>query len=154
MLSVVGGLALMLGSSPLAAQTGASVSRSIDPPTVVPDGEVTVTITALSFGLGGSLTETLPAGFIYGGSSLDDFQVESTGQDVTFTLLSNDNSFTYTVTASSMEGSYSFSGTLTDGDRVDHVVDGDSEVTVAVDAVTPDPGGNSRSTTTSGDTGP
>ena len=107
-------MAVMLGSSPLAAQTGASVSRSIDPPTVVPDGEVTVTITAESFGLGGSLTETLPAGFTYEGSSLDDFQVQSTGQDVTFTLLSNDNSFTYTVTASSMEGSYSFSGTLTD----------------------------------------
>ena len=97
MLSVIGGLAVTLGSSPLAAQTGASVSRSFDPSRVAPGGEVTVTITAESFGLGGSLTETLPAGFTYESSSLDDFQVESTGQDVTFTLLSTDNSFTYTV---------------------------------------------------------
>ena len=133
MLSVIGGLAVTLGSSPLAAQTGANVSRSFDPSRVAPGGEVTVTITAESFGLGGSLTETLPAGFTYESSSLDDFQVESTGQDVTFTLLSTDNSFTYTVkhTASSPEGSYPFSGTLTDGERMDHIVSGDTSVTVS-----------------------
>ena len=142
MLSVMGGLAVMLGSSPLAAQTGASVSRSFDSSTVAPGGEVTVTITALSFGIGGSLTETLPAGFTYGSSSLDDFQVSSTGQDVTFLLLSDDNSFTYTVTASSTEGPYTFSGTLTDGDRDDHTVGGDTDITVGVDVTpgpTPDP---------------
>ena len=133
MLSVIGGLAVTLGSSPLAAQTGANVSRSFEPSRVAPGGEVTVTITAESFGLGGSLTETLPAGFTYESSSLDDFQVESTGQDVTFTLLSTDNSFTYTVkhTASSPEGSYPFSGTLTDGERMDHIVSGDTSVTVS-----------------------
>ena len=139
MLSVIGGLAVMLSSSPLAAQTGASVSRSFDPSTVEPGGEVAVTITAVSFGLGGSLTETLPAGFTYGGSDdLEDFQVESAGQDVTFLLLSNDNLFTYTVTASSTEGSYTFSGTLTDEDKVDHAVGGDTDITVGAD-VTPGP---------------
>ena len=44
MLSVIGGLTVMLGSSPLAAQEAASATRSIDPSTVAPGGTVTVTI--------------------------------------------------------------------------------------------------------------
>ena len=49
MLSVIGGLTVMLGSSPLAAQaTGAT--RAFDSSTVAPGGTVTVTITFVSPG--------------------------------------------------------------------------------------------------------
>ena len=51
MLSVVGGLMLMSSSSPLAAQTSPSATRSFDPATTVEPGEtVTVTITAMNYG--------------------------------------------------------------------------------------------------------
>ena len=149
MFSVIGGLAVMLGSSPLVAQTGASVSRSLDPLTVAPGGEVTVTITADDFGVvGGELTETLPAGFTYVSSNLDDSQVESAGQDVTFFLFATDNIITYTVTASDMASASPavFSGTLTyrDDDEVSQelTVGGDTDITVGVDVTpgpTPDP---------------
>ena len=138
MLSVIGGLAVMLGSSPLAAQTPASAERSFDPATVAPGGSVTVMITAADYGSAGGVTETLSAGFAYVSTSLDDSQVLVTGQVVRFTL-QGDASFTYVVTASSTEGSYSFSGMLRDDDRVDSVVGGPTEVTVAAGTETPDP---------------
>ena len=139
MLSVIGGLWVMSGSSPLAAQAVASASRSFDPSTVAPDGQVTVTIEAADYGQSGGVTETLPAGFAYVSSSLDDSQVLDTGQMVRFTL-QGDVSFTYIVTASSTEGSYTFSGMLRDFDRMDSAVGGVSEVTVsATDGTTPDP---------------
>ena len=82
-------------------------------------GEVVVTVAANGIGAFGAVVETLPAGFTYVSSSLADSQVSETGQNVRFTLL-GDNSFTYTVTAPSAAGSYSFSGVLTtsDGQRV------------------------------------
>ena len=61
MLTVIGGLAVMLGSSPLAAQTAASAVRSA-PSTVAPGETFTVTITASNYGTAGLLTDTLPAG--------------------------------------------------------------------------------------------
>ena len=45
MLTVIGGLAVMLGSSPLAAQTAASAVRSV-PSAVAPSETFTVTISA------------------------------------------------------------------------------------------------------------
>ena len=79
MLSVMGGLAVMLGSSPLAAQTtAASATRSVSPSTVVPGGDVTVTIAVADNGGSGGVTETLPEGFAYvegSATPLDDFQV-------------------------------------------------------------------------------
>ena len=143
MLSVMGGLAVMLGSSPLAAQTtAASATRSFSPSTVVPGGEVMVTIAVADNGGSGGVTETLPEGFAYvegSAAPLDDFQVVVTGQNVRFTL-QGERSFTYTVTASSTEGSYPFEGSLRDSDRMDSLVGGATEVTVAADdGTTPDP---------------
>ena len=77
----------------------------------------------------GRVTETLPAGFSYVSSSLDAEQDSVIGQVVVFTL-QGDSSFTYTVTASNTGGTYDFSGTLTDSDKEDHDVGGDSSVTV------------------------
>ena len=80
-----------------------SASRSIPPASVAPGGRVVVTITADNYGQAGGVTETLPAGFTYVSSTLDVDQVAETGQEVRFTL-QGDDSFTYTVTASSVSG--------------------------------------------------
>ena len=107
----------------------ASASRMFAPATVEAGAEVTVTITATDYGEAGGLTETLPAGFTYESSSLMDYEVQASGQEVRFTLQGVD-SFTYTVTASSAPGTHTFSGMLRDVDRNDHIVGGDSVVTV------------------------
>ena len=86
-----------------AAPPGVSASRSFSPASVAPGGEVVVTINAANYGVGGAVTETLPEGFTYVSSSLPDSQVSVTGQQVRFTL-QGDTSFTYTVTAPSVEG--------------------------------------------------
>ena len=140
MLSVVGGLWVISGSVPLAAQTTPSASRSFEPATVVPDGTVTVTIAAADYGGLGSVTETLPAGFTYvSDSQVGAFDAAVDGQEVTFTLLGPNLSFSYMVTASSTEDSYSFSGTLVDDDRLVHTVGGDSDITVSVEQPNPGP---------------
>ena len=112
----------------------ASAARSFSPATVAPGGRVTVTITAANYGLAGGVTETLPAGLSYVSSTHASNQVihpvEGNSQMVRFTL-QGETSLTYTVTASSVEGSYTFSGTLRDSDRNDHTVGGASMVTVS-----------------------
>ena len=110
----------------------ASAARSFSPATVAPGGRVTVTITAANYGLLGAVTETLPAGFIYLSSTHGSVThpVDGNSQIVRFTL-QGETSFTYTVTASDVEGSYTFSGTLRDFDRNDHTVGGASTVTVS-----------------------
>ena len=127
----IAGLGTMLALPPsVAAQGSPSATRSFSPASVAPGGQVTVTITAANYGIAGGLTEALPPAFSYVASSLPEEQVNATGQEVRFTL-QGDTSFTYTVTASSVEGSYGFSGTLRDYDRNDHAVGGASTVTVS-----------------------
>ena len=85
-------------------------TRRFNPEPVAPGGSVTVTI---QVGQAFSITETLPDGFTYTGSSIDDPAVDNdvltVGQTVTFTPV-GEGSFTYTVTASRTEGSHAFSG--------------------------------------------
>ena len=140
MLSVIGGLTVMLGSSPLAAQGTPSATRSFDSSIVAPDGMVTVTITLVDAGALTTVTETLPTGFTYvsGSSSLPD-QVEPTGQSIDFVPLGETNEFTYQATASSAEGTYSFSGTVNVSPTEQPAIGGDSEITVGTDGTTPDP---------------
>ena len=113
-------------------------TRSFDSATVVPSGKVEVRIAAAAYGKAGGVTETLPAGFVYESSNLPDAKVQVTGQEVRFTL-QGDDSFTYTVTASSEKGRHTFSGTLRDFDKNDTAVGGDSRVTVGTPAVRPPP---------------
>ena len=114
----------------VAQPAGVSATRSFSPASVVPGGRLVVTITAANYGSFGAVTETLPVGFTYVSSSLPDDQVNATGQEVRFTLQGN-TSFNYTVTAPSVERSYTFSGTLRDFDRNDHAVGGASTVKVS-----------------------
>ena len=144
MVAVVAGLTGVLGLSPAAAQQEGdpNATRSISPRMVDPGGEVMVSITADDYGRFGSVTEMLPAGFTYvsvsGDLNEDDVDNDTEGE-VGFTLLGRGPiSFTYTVTASSVEGSHTFSGVLKDEDRQGQDVVGDPEVTVAA-APEPDP---------------
>ena len=72
--AVVAALGL-LGLGAVPAQQGASGTRTFDMPTVAPGGTLVVTIAATGYGIAGGVTETLPAGFTYVSSSLDDSQI-------------------------------------------------------------------------------
>ena len=104
--------------------------RSFSPPSVAPAGEVVVMITASGYGWLGAVTETLPPGFSYVSSSLEDSGVTDVGREVRFSLFGQ-TAFTYTVTAPSAEGTYSFSGVLRDSDREDVPVGGALTIAVA-----------------------
>ena len=152
MVAATVGMVAVMVIVPAAAQGTPSASRSFDSSSVDPGGQVVVTITASDYGVAGGVTETLPAGFSYVSSSLDDSQVTVTGQDVRF-VLQVDRSFTYTVTASNTPGSYTFSGTLRDADLNDHTVGGATSVTVNTPPAGPTPSASRSFDTTSVDPG-
>ena len=104
--------------------------RSFSSPSVAPAGEVVVMITASGYGWFGAVTETLPPGFSYVSSSLEDSGVTDVGREVRFSLFGQ-TAFTYTVTAPSAEGTYSFSGVLRNSDREDVPVGGALTIAVA-----------------------
>ena len=104
--------------------------RSFSPPSVARAGEVVVMITASGYGWLGAVTETLPPGFSYVSSSLEDSGVTDVGREVRFSLFGQ-TAFTYTVTAPSAEGTYSFSGVLRNSDREDVPVGGALTIAVA-----------------------
>ena len=133
MVAAITGALGLFGTAPVAAQGIPSANRFFSPDTVAPGGRVEVTITVANYDSGGSVTETLPQGFNYVSSNLD--QADVTGQEVRFTLqeetsLQEEPSFTYTVTAPSEAGSYTFSGNLTYSGGNDPAVGGASTVTV------------------------
>ena len=131
------GVGVWLSALPAVAQQTPSATRSFDKTTVEPGENVTVTITAGGYGGFGAVTETLPVGFTYVSSSLGSEQVtETDARTVRFTL-QGDTSFRYTVTASSVEVSHTFSGTLRDSDRANHDVD--CPCVVTVEAAAPHP---------------
>ena len=108
-----------------------NASRTLSPALVSPGGEIEINVTATDYGRFGAVVETLPAGFNYveGSITPTDIRVAVDGQEVTFSLL-DEESFTYRITASRMEGSHSFSGTLEDDDRNSHVIEGAATVAV------------------------
>ena len=108
--------------------------RSLSPERVEPGGEVEATVTAAGYGAAGQILETLPAGFSYVGSDLAGAAVETAGQEVTFTLFgTGPTTFTYTVTASSDDGTYSFSGVLRNEDLEEQPIGGASTIAVTTD---------------------
>ena len=145
MLSVMGGLWVLSGAAPLAAQgAAASATRSFSPATAVAPGTtVTVTIEAVGYGDLGGITETLPAGFEFV-SSADGVAAIADAADgremVRVALLGAPQTVSYVVTASSVEGDHAFEGMLIDEDQGSSDVGGASEVTVAATGTTtPDP---------------
>ena len=117
-----------------AAATGTPATwgaiRSFSPPSAAPAGEVVVMITASGYGRFGAVTETLPPGFSYVTSSLEDDSVTVNGREVRFRLL-GETDFTYTVAAPGTAGTYSFSGVLRNSEREDVPVGGALTIAVA-----------------------
>ena len=142
LLSVVGGLTLMSSTSPLAAQTDPSATRSFEPASVEPGGTVTVNIDIEGVAVAGSVTETVPAGFTYVSTTGIPLNAEASDLDMgilVFPFLGT-NDFSYVLTAPSTEDSYPFDGTLNPGPDTQPVdVGGADTVTVGGDPVTPEP---------------
>ena len=137
MVAAITGALGLFGTAPVAAQGSPSATRSFSPDTVAPGGRVEVTITVANYDSGGSVTETLPQGFNYVSSNLD--QADVTGQKVRFTLPRETTSFTYIVTAHSEADSYTFYGNVRYSGGNDPAVGGASTVTVTAEAATGDP---------------
>ena len=103
--------------------------RSFSPASVDQGGELVVTVAATGHGSFRQVVETLPPGFSYVSSSLPDGAVTVEDPEVSF-ILFGETSFTYTVTAPSAPGSYSFSGVLTNSDGAEAPVGGSITITV------------------------
>jgi len=115
-----------------------SATRTLPDEPVLPGANFEVQIEASGYGIFGQITETLPDGFTYVSSTLDPAGVEVVDSTVKFTFF-GEHSFTYTVTASSVEGTYTFSGILKDADKSEYPVGGDTNVIVQGPAPTPTP---------------
>jgi protein-disulfide isomerase len=124
-------------SSPVPMPTGPRASRSFSDTSVLPGGQLEVTITAADYGGFGRVDETLPDGFGFVSSTLDSEEgaVTEDGQVVKFRLLGDDE-FTYTVTATTTPDDYTFSGVLRDDNAEARDIGGESIVTVEAEAVT------------------
>ena len=89
-----------------------------------------MTITASGYGGFGAVMETLPPGFSYVSSSLEDDSVTVNGRKVRFSLFGQ-TAFTHTAAAPGVEGTYYFSGVLRNADREDVPVGGALTMEVA-----------------------
>lgn len=103
----------LLAAPVLVEARGHTAERSFEEPEAVVGSEVTVTVEADGYGDFGRVTETLPEGWTYTGSSLPDAAVSVDGRDVRFLLL-DETTFTYTVAAPEAAGAYTFSGVIED----------------------------------------
>ena len=98
---------------------------------VEPGGEVRVSIFATGYGLYGHVVETLPPGFSYTGSNLDENAVIVSGRDIIL-FLSGQEYLTYTVTASATAGEYFLSGDIVNENRLQQTVGWDASIRVGV----------------------
>ena len=109
---------------------GSAAVRSIAVAEVDSGAPVEVTISVSGLGAFGGVTETLPEGFAYLSSSLSDAAVSVDGQTVTFAIIGDTTTFTYTVRAPDVAGEYSITGFVTSSADIDGELGGDSSVNV------------------------
>ena len=128
------GVAGLFGPSEVEA-TSHSASRSFSADTVAPGGEVEVEINVSGLGAFGGVIETLPEGFALVSTSVSDAAVSVEGQILTFSVLGDGDTFTYTVSAPETDGTYTFAGVTSDSNRETHEVVGDTDVRVGSSAV-------------------
>ena len=115
-------------------RVGATAARTITRNSVAVGDEVDVSISASGLGDFGQVTETLPEGFTYASSEVPDtVGVEVDGQVVKFTIIGSAIDFTYTVTSSEVDGTYSIEGVVTSSHNVDSQISGDSTIGVEAD---------------------
>jgi predicted RNA-binding protein with TRAM domain len=105
-------------------ETELTATRTLPEEPVSAGARFTVEIEASHYGDEGHVVETLPEGFVYVDSTHNPERVEVEDSTVEFTLR-GEPSFTYTVTASDTEGTYTFSGKLEEYD-----ISGDTEIEV------------------------
>ena len=118
------------GDKELVVESASAVATRALPAEPVSTGATfTVGIEASGYGVMGQVVETLPAGFVYGTSTLDPTSVEVVDNTIIFYLF-GDSSFNYTVMASNTVGTYYFSGILRDDYKKDYKVGGDAEMVV------------------------
>ena len=127
-LAIVGvaGLSLLLPDAVNAS--GHSATRSFVTETVAAGSELEVTLEVTGLGGFGQVRETLPDGFAFVKS--EDVTASVDGQTVAFTILGNDATFNYTVTAPAVAGTHAFSGTVGDSNRDSRPVAGASSIEV------------------------
>ena len=115
--------------------------RSISESAVVEGDQLDVTVIALNYGLAGTLVESLPAGLEYVSSNMADALIVN-GQTLTYTLVGNNLSVTYTVEAT-QTGTHVISGYLQSFDRTiaPVQVSGANSVTVSSATQPPTDGG-------------
>ena len=112
----------------------AMATRSFDPAGIPVGAQGSVTVDVSGYGAGGKLVETLPEGFTFVASDLDDGATTADGQNVTFYLLGVD-SVTYVVSApdgEDVDALYAFSGVLSDIDKNDVDVTGAADLLVGI----------------------
>ena len=142
-LGVALGVAGLLRPGMVGAQTP-SATRAIEPATVIPGGEVVVTITTSGFAYGG-VEETLPPGFGYIEGSITptatNIEVDVDGQVLSFIVTQGAaevKQFSYRVMAPDAVDEYSFSGILkyldANNDPQQTDVTGDTRVVVGANA--------------------
>ena len=119
---------------PPAGAAGHTAVRTLDVASVDPGGEVVVTVEARGFGNYGRVSEVLPDGWTYSGSSLPEEAVTVEAGTARFLLLNLDSSpvvvFWYKVKAPHAAGAYAFSGVIDDADRVAETVGGAAVIVV------------------------
>ena len=94
-----------------------------------PCGEFQVTTSLNNYAVVGQVVATLPDGFTFVRTSLDDFQVEVEGRTLSFYLL-DDSRLTCVVTVSATEGPYTFSGIINNSDREGRTIVGNTSLRV------------------------
>jgi hypothetical protein len=114
MFSMLGILLVVLSLTLVTAAATTPVATR-DLPNDCVDGTFDVQISASDYGMFGQVKETLCDGWTYTGSSLNPSQVSVSGNEITFTLISSPQTFTYTVQAPSNPGECcTISGTIED----------------------------------------
>ena len=103
--------------------------RSVSSAYVEPGDEVQVTITVTGYGESGRVVETLPPGFSYVSSDLDDDAVIVIGQKVILFLVGEEK-FTYTIAASTVGWGYRFIGYISNDHELQHLVGGASRIRI------------------------
>ena len=118
-------------AQPVQAQANPTGTRSVSPGTVAQGGTVTVTISTSDTGGFAKVTEMLPAGFTYSGTSSTNIRVDSSNTRAPVFTLSG-TSFTYrvAVAADAAETSHRITGTLRAGNPAKNVEIAASTVTV------------------------
>ncbi|MDE2988934.1 MAG: hypothetical protein OXT70_12905 [Chloroflexota bacterium] len=112
---------------------GHSAMRSIGTALVAPGAEVRVTVTLHDFKPFARVSETLPEGWEYTGSSLPRAAVSMQDRTVRFLLLEvllHEGAFVYSIRAPEAAGTYALSGIIEDSDRVAAEVAGASDIVV------------------------